>query len=94
MTITDPNPNEPLLTLAGLPRFERVLELVDAIQRLSLARTLEEIQGIVRTSARHLTGADGATFVLREGAQCHYADEDSGRASASRWRPASAAGRC
>jgi signal transduction histidine kinase len=77
MTITDPNPNEPLLTLAGLPRFERVLELVDAIQRLSLARTLEEIQGIVRTSARHLTGADGATFVLREGAQCHYADEDA-----------------
>jgi signal transduction histidine kinase len=77
MTITSPNPNEALLTLAGLSRFERVLELVDAIQRLSLARTLEEIQGIVRTSARRLTGADGATFVLREGSQCYYADEDA-----------------
>jgi signal transduction histidine kinase len=77
MTITSPSPNEAALSLAGLSRFERVLELVDAIQRLSLARTLEEVQAIVRTSARSLTGADGATFVLREGSQCYYADEDA-----------------
>jgi two-component system CheB/CheR fusion protein len=77
MTITSPNRNETLLAPAELSRLERVLELVDAIQRLSLARTLEEIQGIVRTSARRLTGADGATFVLREGSQCYYADEDA-----------------
>jgi hypothetical protein len=32
---------------------------------------------IVRAAARRLTGADGATFVLRGGAQCHYADEDA-----------------
>jgi signal transduction histidine kinase len=32
---------------------------------------------IVRRAARELTGADGATFVLRERDQCHYADEDS-----------------
>jgi signal transduction histidine kinase len=77
MTITSPNPNHTLLNLAALPRFERVVELVDAIQRLSLARSLEEIQSIVRTSARRLTGADGATFVLREGSKCYYADEDA-----------------
>jgi signal transduction histidine kinase len=31
----------------------------------------------VRTGARQLTGADGATFVLRDGELCHYADEDA-----------------
>ncbi len=32
---------------------------------------------IVRTAARQLTGADGATFVLRDGDSCYYADEDA-----------------
>jgi signal transduction histidine kinase len=32
---------------------------------------------IVRTAARELTGADGATFVLRDGDLCYYADEDA-----------------
>jgi putative nucleotidyltransferase with HDIG domain len=52
-------------------------ELVGVIQRLSLARSVAEIQAIVRTAARQLTGADGATFVLRDGAYCYYADEDA-----------------
>ena len=52
-------------------------ELVDAIQALSLARSLQEIQRIVRSAARRLTGADGATFVLRDGTRCFYADEDA-----------------
>lgn len=51
--------------------------LVEVVQALSLARTLEEIMAIVRQSARVLTGADGATFVLRDGDQCYYADEDA-----------------
>jgi len=41
--------------------------LVKAVQELSLARDLDCIQAIVRRAARELTGADGATFVLREG---------------------------
>ena len=53
------------------------LELIGLVQRLSLARSLEEIQTIVRTGARRLTGADGATFVLRDGQQCFYRDEDA-----------------
>jgi putative nucleotidyltransferase with HDIG domain len=53
------------------------LELIGLVQRLSLARSLEEIQTIVRTGARRLTGADGATFVLRDGDKCFYADEDA-----------------
>ena len=51
--------------------------LIEAVQQLSLARTLEQIMAIVRTAARELSGADGATFVLRDGDQCHYADEDA-----------------
>lgn len=56
---------------------DRAIELIDVIQRLSLARDLATVQEIVRVAARRLTGADGATFVLRDGNQCHYADEDA-----------------
>src|SRR5262249_27351111 len=35
------------------------------------------VMEIVRSAARELTGADGATFVLREGDLCYYADEDA-----------------
>jgi signal transduction histidine kinase len=56
------------------PAMER---LVSAIQQLSLARTMETVMAIVRRAARDLTGADGATFVLREGDLCFYADEDA-----------------
>lgn len=51
--------------------------LVAAIQELSHARTVERVREIVRHAARELTGADGATFVLREQGQCHYVDEDA-----------------
>jgi diguanylate cyclase (GGDEF)-like protein len=51
--------------------------LVHAIQELSLARSLPDIQRIVRSSARELTGCDGATFVLRDNDSCYYADEDA-----------------
>jgi len=52
-------------------------QLVDVIQQLSLARDLDRILEIVRQAARKLTGADGATFVFREGDQCHYVDEEA-----------------
>lgn len=51
--------------------------LVHAVQELSLARSLPDIQRIVRSSARELTGCDGATFVLRDNDRCYYADEDA-----------------
>jgi signal transduction histidine kinase len=56
----------------------RALErLVSVVQELFLARDMDRILSIVRRAARELTGADGATFVLREGELCHYADEDA-----------------
>jgi len=51
--------------------------LVEVVQHLSLARDLGSIMKIVRSAARVLTGAHGATFILRDGDQCFYADEDA-----------------
>ena len=51
--------------------------LVEVIQKLSLAKDLDTVMQIVRVAARKLTGADGATFVLREGDKCYYAEEDA-----------------
>ena len=60
-----------------LRRNQAMARLVDAVQELSQARDLETIMAVVSLTARQLTGADGATFVLREGDLCHYADEDA-----------------
>ena len=51
--------------------------LLTVVQELSLARELGDVQRIVRRAARAITGADGATFVLRDGDECFYADEDA-----------------
>lgn len=51
--------------------------LGNAIDRLAGARTLAQVMSIVRTTARELTGADGITYVLRDGDRCFYADEDA-----------------
>lgn len=57
--------------------MNKTLRLVGAVQELSLARDLDTVVEIVRKAARELTGADGATFVLRDGPYCHYVDEDA-----------------
>lgn len=57
--------------------LEGMRHLVTVVQRLSLARNPETIMAIVRRAARELTGADGATFILRDNGLCHYADEDA-----------------
>ncbi len=63
--------------LATVSLLEQAHELIEAIQRLSLCRSLASVQEVVRTTARRLMNADGATFVLREGRFCFYADEDA-----------------
>lgn len=52
-------------------------QLVTIIQELSLARDTTTVMALVRHAARVLTGADGASIVLREGNQCYYADEEA-----------------
>ena len=56
---------------------ESIDVLIQAVQQLSLADSLEGIQEVVRHAAREMTGADGATVVLRDREFCFYADEDS-----------------
>ena len=66
--------------LQSSPPFDAPLStalLVQAVQDVSSAATLADIIGIVTRAARAGTGADGVSFVLREGDQCHYVDEDS-----------------
>ncbi|PZP55703.1 MAG: hypothetical protein DI586_05960 [Micavibrio aeruginosavorus] len=51
--------------------------LVDVAQDLTGCRDLGMVMDIVRRAARYMTGADGATFVLRDDDKCYYADECS-----------------
>lgn len=51
--------------------------LVDVLGALEAAENIGEIQQIVCAAARQITDADGATYVLRDGKECHYAEEDS-----------------
>lgn len=51
--------------------------LFQAVQELSMAKTLADVVEVVRVAARELTGADGATFVLRDGEMCFYVDENA-----------------
>ncbi len=62
-------------TAAGERNSTRMI--VDAVRRLTLARTQAEVQEIVIGAARQLAHADGATFVLREGDETHYVAEDA-----------------
>ncbi len=84
MTMAQPSPTgriaperRALLTFSPPAHLDQARVLIDAIQRLSLAESVAQVQEVVRVAARRLTGADGATFVLREGDLCHYADEDA-----------------
>lgn len=52
-------------------------QLVGVVQELSRARDIAAVMAIVREAARGLTRADGATFVLRDGDQCFYAEENA-----------------
>jgi PAS domain S-box-containing protein len=71
-------------TEADLVTFSRRLErLAVVVQDLSQVRGADAIAEIVRHAARDLVGADGATFVLRDGDSCHYVEED---AIAPLWR--------
>ena len=53
------------------------LTLVRTVAQLAAATDLPQIIDIVRSTARDISGADGVCFVLRDGEQCHYVDENS-----------------
>lgn len=49
----------------------------DTFRRLERATSLSGIADAIARSARELLACDGATFVAREGDQCHYVSEDA-----------------
>ena len=55
----------------------RQATLLDALQELSAAHDLASVTSVVGRAVRALVGADGATFVLREGDLVYYVDEDA-----------------
>ncbi len=62
----------------GAPSYAQAMaHLVEVVQALSFAHDLPAVMDIVRRAARDLTGADGATFVLRDGDLCFYAEENA-----------------
>lgn len=66
--------------LQSSPPFDSALSpalLIQAVQEVSTAASLSEIIRIVNRTARAGTGAEGVSFVLREGDLCHYVDEES-----------------
>jgi hypothetical protein len=69
--MADYKPQAPYWYISALGR------LVSVVRELSQAHGIDAITAIVRDAARALTGADGATFVLRDGAQCYDAEENA-----------------
>lgn len=61
--------------------WERFQRLAAALAAIAASRDRDEVMEVVRTSVRQLTGADGASLVLRDGEQFHYASEDCPRGS-------------
>ena len=49
----------------------------DVLYRLAHVQSLDDVATVVRTVARQLIGADGVTFVIRDGDLCHYVEEDA-----------------
>jgi GAF domain-containing protein len=64
------------IAFEALPRPSRDL-LTNANQRLACAATESEVASIVRTLARVLSDADGATVVFKRGDRVAYVDEDA-----------------
>jgi signal transduction histidine kinase len=61
-------------SIGRLVGYER---LVGIVTELAQARELSAVTAIISLAARDLVRADGAAFVLRDGALCHYVDEDA-----------------
>ncbi|MFU8839912.1 MAG: sensor histidine kinase [Nitriliruptoraceae bacterium] len=54
-----------------------IRELIGVVQTLSVATEAETVQAVVLHAVRRVTGADGVTFVVRDGDRCFYVDEDA-----------------
>jgi len=79
----------PRVLLADQARLSAGLELIlAATHDLTLAADLPTVMSLAQDIARRLTGADGTTFTVREGDECHYVDGEHVEAdfSGTRWK--------
>ncbi|MBU6234207.1 MAG: GAF domain-containing protein [Alphaproteobacteria bacterium] len=51
--------------------------LVRVAQDLCGCQSMDEVTAIVRKAARELTGADGATLILKDNGNCFYVEENA-----------------
>lgn len=66
------------MTLMPERTFESRWKLLEAAKdRIAVADTLPGLVEVVRTTVRAVCSSDGVTFVLREGDQCRYVEEDA-----------------
>ncbi|HUS25477.1 MAG TPA: GGDEF domain-containing protein [Candidatus Binatia bacterium] len=73
-----PNDPAPQFDFADASRQIHVAHrLVAAAQALARATQAATVHHHVCAAAREIAGAQGATFVIREGEQCRYAEEDA-----------------
>lgn len=56
---------------------ERLRRLAEFVEQVAAVRDQSGLTSTVCRAVRELTGADGVTFVLRDGEYCHYVDEDA-----------------
>jgi PAS domain S-box-containing protein len=61
--------------LPALP--QSLTRLVGVMHDLARAESLDDIQSVIRTSARTTVGADGIALILRENGQVRYVEEDA-----------------
>ena len=60
-----------------LSTAETLAMLAVALDELAVAESVEDVQRLVSSAARQLSGADGATVVLRDGHEWSYVEEDA-----------------
>ena len=65
------------LTQMPITTADTLSLLAEAIDAIAAASSVDEVQRLAPVVARRLTGADGATLVVREGKQCRYVAEDA-----------------
>jgi len=70
-------PMDAALAQTEAPAEGALFTLVETIEDLSAARSVDQIAAVIRSAARRITGADGVAFVLRDDDQCWYLDEDA-----------------
>lgn len=52
-------------------------QLLQTVESLARAGSLDEIAGIIRTSTRQLIGCDGVALIINDNGLCHYVEEDA-----------------